>query len=110
MGISFFFVQLDPKTFLFFGVFWFFGFFDQIHFFAESFLYFRVNITNFFKSMSHPLQQDFLFLSSFFLLSFFFLSSFFPLSFFFLSSFFLLSFFFLSSFFPLFYRDLFCGV
>merc|ERR1711874_403963 len=39
---------------------------------AESFLYFRVNITNFFKSMSHPLQQDF-FTGTFFvgLLAFF---------------------------------------
>merc|ERR1712203_648805 len=43
------FVQFDPKTFLFFGVFWF------LSPFLRSFLYFRVNITNFFKSMSPPL-------------------------------------------------------
>merc|ERR1712200_260211 len=47
-----FFVQFDPKTFLFFGIFWFFVFCCQ---FLRSFLYFRVNITNFFKSMSPPL-------------------------------------------------------
>merc|ERR1712083_994734 len=50
MGELLTFVQFDPKTFLFFGIFLFF-----VAIFAEFFLYFRVNITNFFKSMSPPL-------------------------------------------------------
>merc|ERR1712083_758019 len=52
MGELLTFVQFDPKTFLFFGIFWFFVFCRH---FCGVFLYFRVNITNFFKSMSPPL-------------------------------------------------------
>merc|ERR1712055_947924 len=45
------FVQFDPKTFF---VFWDFLVFCFLSPFLRSFLYFRVNITNFFKSMSPP--------------------------------------------------------